>query len=98
MKQIPPDAVAYKRTREFSRGTIPKGLLRRHSTGPGVWGRIRVQSGELLYRILEPEPSEFTLTPDTPGVIEPAVPHEVEAIGEVRFFVEFLKRPDRNSG
>jgi hypothetical protein len=31
------------------------------------------------------------LSPDTPGVVEPEVPHEVEPLGGVRFFVEFLR-------
>lgn len=94
MKPLPPDAVPYQRTREFSQSTIPAGLLRRHTTKPGVWGRIQVLEGSLRYRILEPVREEHVLTPERHGVVEPEVPHEVEPLGPVRFFVEFLRVAD----
>ena len=94
MKSLPSDVHAYRRTQEFSEQTVPAGLKRRHSTKPGVWGRIRVLEGVLLYRILEPELEEQLLTPERDGIVEPAVHHEVAPQGRVRFFVEFLKRPD----
>ena len=97
MKSLPSDARAYRRTPEFSQATVPKGLRRRHSTKPGVWGRICVLEGSLRYRILEPELEEHVLTPDHPGVIEPAVAHEVALLGEVLFFVEFLRCPDASA-
>ena len=89
---LPADLEAYRRTPTFDQGTIPSGLLRRHTTKAGVWGRIHVLEGELLYRVLEPKPSEERLTPGHDGVVEPEVPHEVEPVGPVRFFVEFLRR------
>jgi tellurite resistance-related uncharacterized protein len=84
--------VAYRRTPEFSESTIPAALRRHHATKAGVWARIHVIEGSLRYRILEPAGSEYILTPERPGVVEPEVPHEVEAIGGVRFYVEFLRR------
>ncbi len=47
--------------------------------------------GRLCYRILEPELREFDLSPERYGVVEPQVPHEVEAMGDVRFYVEFYR-------
>ena len=94
MKSLPPGLVAYQQTREFSETTVPRALLRSHTTKPGVWARICVRSGSLRYRILEPEAEEHLLSPARPGVVEPEVPHEVEPIGEVRFYVEFLRRPE----
>lgn len=92
MQRLPADLVAYQRTREFSDATVPSALRRRHTTKPGIWARICVLEGQLRYRILGSPPEEHILTPDHPGVVEPEVPHEVEPLGEVRFFVEFLKR------
>ncbi len=92
MKALPPDVVAYQRTREFSERTVPASLTRSHTTKPDVWGRISVVEGSLRYRILAPVPEEHVLTTEHPGIVEPEVPHEVEPIGEVRFFVEFLRR------
>ena len=91
MKTLPPDVVPYQRTREFSETTVPTGLTRRHTTKAGVWGRIRVLEGSLRYRILEPEAAEYVLTPECEGVVEPEIAHEVEPLGPVRFFVEFLR-------
>jgi tellurite resistance-related uncharacterized protein len=93
LKSIPANAVAYHRTPEFSEATIPPALSSRHSTKRDVWGRICVVRGKLRYRILEPELEEHTLSPHQPGVIEPQVHHEVEPIGAVRFYVEFLRVP-----
>ena len=94
MKVLPEGLVAYDRTREFNEQTVPAGLQRRHTTKSGVWGRIVVLEGRLRYRILEPEIEEQTLTPERAGIVEPANPHEVELLGPVRFFVEFLRAVD----
>jgi tellurite resistance-related uncharacterized protein len=93
MRDLPPDVVAYQRTREFSESTVPAALRRRHTTKPGVWARICVLDGALHYRILEPVREEHELSPERPGIVEPEVPHEVEPSGSVRFFVEFMRRP-----
>jgi len=92
MSSLPTDLEAYRQTPIFDEGTVPSGLLRRHTTKPGVWGRIQVLEGELVYRVLEPESREERLVPGRDGVVEPQVPHEVEPVGPVRFFVEFLRR------
>jgi tellurite resistance-related uncharacterized protein len=91
VKSLPPDAAAYQRTPEFSESSIPAALRRRHTTKPGVWGRICVLEGSLRYRILEPAQEDHVLSPGRPGIVEPEVPHEVEPLGRVRFFVEFLR-------
>ena len=93
MKTLPPDVVPYQRTREFTEVTVPDGLRDRHTTKPGVWGRICVLEGSLRYRILEPLPEEHTLSPESPGIVEPETPHEVEPLGKARFYVEFLRAP-----
>jgi tellurite resistance-related uncharacterized protein len=93
LKTLPTDVAPYQRTREFTESTIPDALRRRHTTKPGVWGRIQVLEGELRYRILEPVLEEHTLTAERHGIVEPQVPHEVEPLGRVRFFVEFLRAP-----
>jgi tellurite resistance-related uncharacterized protein len=91
MKSLPLQAVSYRRTAEFSDSTIPAALLRCHTTKPGVWACIHVVEGSLRYRILEPAPTEYVLSPENPGVVEPEAPHQVEPIGRVRFYVEFFR-------
>jgi len=91
MKPLPDSVEAYQQTREFSESTIPSGLLGAHTTRAGVWGRIRVLEGVLLYRILEPVVEEVLLEPGLDGVVEPGIEHQVEPRGPARFFVEFLR-------
>jgi tellurite resistance-related uncharacterized protein len=93
VKPLPDDVRPHRRTAEFDESSIPAGLLRRHDTKAGVWGRIHVLEGKLRYRILEPEVEEHVLEPGRDGIVEPAVPHVVEPLGPVRFYVEFLRRP-----
>ena len=94
MKELPANVTSYNKTPEFTRATVPKGLLRRHLTRQGTWGKIIILEGRLRYRILEPELEEIELSPERYGVVEPAVPHEVEPIGHVRFYVEFFNEVD----
>jgi tellurite resistance-related uncharacterized protein len=92
---LPPDACPYRRTEVFTETTIPKALLKAHSTKRDVWALIHVLEGELAYRISDlarPTCNEV-LTPNSPpGVIEPAILHEVTPLGPVRFYVEFHRR------
>ena len=89
MNTLPEGVTQYKSTPEFTESTIPAGLLRSHSTAAGVWGRITILEGSLLYRELEPALEEHLLTPEQPGIIAPQQKHEVAAVGPVRFCVEF---------
>lgn len=94
---LPSDARAYRRTDVFDEASLPKGLLKAHSTKPGVWGLIHVLEGRLAYRVTDPARARFEriLHPEAPpGVVEPAILHEVEPLGPVRFYVEFLRRPE----
>ena len=90
MKNLPENVKEYKRTPTFSEDTVPKGLLRSHTTKAGTWGRIVIEEGKLLYRILEPVLEEIELSSDKYGVVEPQIPHEVEPLGQVKFHVEFM--------
>jgi len=94
MKALPLNVVAYKQTPVFEEGTTPSGLLSSHSTKAGVWGRIVVLEGSLLYRILEPQVEEIELSPDQPGTVEPQIRHEVVPRPGVRFYVEFNRIPE----
>ncbi len=91
MKAFPEGVAAYVRTATFSSRTIPERLLKSHRTRAGTWAKIIIVEGRLCYRILEPELREFDLSPERYGVVEPQVPHEVEAMGDVRFYVEFYR-------
>ncbi|MFT5197234.1 MAG: tellurite resistance-related uncharacterized protein [Candidatus Promineifilaceae bacterium] len=91
MKSLPESISPYKQTPTFTETTVPAGLLSTHTTKDGVWAKIVVLEGELLYRILEPELEEVRLSADYHGVIEPQIRHQVEPLGKVQFYVEFHK-------
>ena len=80
----------YRTTWIFTERTMPSGLAKAHRTKAGVWGRIVVLEGRLAYRVRDR--AEVTLDPDTPGVVEPEVPHSVRPLGKVRFYVEFHRQ------
>ena len=88
--ELPIGAQPYKRTPEFSEGTIPVGLLKEHSTRAGVWGVITIVSGTLRYVV--PETGlDVILEPDKPGIVVPQQVHFIAPRGPVRFFVEFWR-------
>jgi len=93
VKDIPETAESYKSTPEFNEDTVPPGLLKAHQTKQGTWGKINVNQGKLLYRILEPAIEEIVLSPSKFGVVEPTVLHEVLPQGKVSFHVEFFREP-----
>ncbi len=90
MKEIPQNTKAYKKTDIFDERTVPKALLKEHSTKTNVWGKIVILEGRLIYSI--PSTNEqFELTASNFGVVEPEVKHLVKPLGKVKFYVEFYK-------
>ena len=91
MKALPPHIVSYRKTPIFTQANVPPALLERHTTKAGSWGKIWVISGQLRYRILTEPLEEHTLTPGSPGIVEPQVPHHIELLGPIEFYVEFYR-------
>ena len=91
MAALPAGAELYRQTAELDEQSMPAGLRSRHTLKAGVWGRLVVNEGQLLY-VVEQEPSvSFVLSAEQPGIIEPEVPHHVEPRGPVRFRIEFFR-------
>ena len=98
MPELPLDVVKYSQVprspKVFTADTIPRGLLKQHSTKKGTWGIINVRQGKLEYQINEPSPHKFDLSSTTKGVIVPKVLHQVRPLtDDVEFVVEFYRRP-----
>lgn len=94
---LPPGVKPYARTGEFSETSVPRALLKAHSTRDGAWALIHVLQGKLAYRITDPRrpAQEWILSPEEPpGVVEPTILHEVAPLGAVRFYVEFHRQGD----
>ncbi len=87
--EFPEGLSEYKRTPEFTQDTIPKGLLKNHTTKLGTWGKIHVLEGKLLYK---PDGQKgITILPTQTANIPPEMLHNVTADGTVRFYVSFNK-------
>lgn len=106
MPKLPKDVVKYsqvpKQGKVFTSTTIPKGLLKEHTTKKGTWGIINVSKGKLLYTITGKRgddddisgPISFELSPQFHGVIQPQLLHQVKALtDDLEFIVEFLRLP-----
>lgn len=103
MPELPAEVVQYSQVpaakgKHFTATTIPKGLLKEHSTKSGTWGLIRVTQGRLEYQINDALSAgavrKFVLDPNLPGVIEPTILHQVKPLTEdVEFVVEFYRLP-----
>ena len=91
MKTLPSEVLCYASSPEFSGQSIPENLRKSHRTKAKTWTKIVVLEGKLLYRILEPETQEIELSPERSGIVEPEIAHEVEAMGDVRFHLEFYR-------
>lgn len=90
MAEIPIECTLYKRTPTFSASNVPPGLLSRHNTKVGTWGKIVVEMGSLEYTIFGPPELVSILTPDTPGIIKPQEYHKVALLSSnTEFHVEF---------
>ncbi len=98
MKPMPPDFIAYKRTRNFTDTDLPESLTRRHDTKPGAWATIIVLEGTLDYEIMAEPVRHYRIDADHPGVIEEQLPHRVTPITTpLKFYLEFYKRNDTDA-
>ena len=89
--EMPDTFKAYRKTAEFTENSIPKSLLNEHSTKAGVWAKIHVLEGKLIYHVDELR-AKFEISRGAPGIVLPEIKHHVEPVGPVSFFVEFYKR------
>jgi tellurite resistance-related uncharacterized protein len=77
----------------FTESSVPAGLLAAHRVASGVWGRLVVSSGAVLFRFEDEEDGNVISAPGS-MVIPPDRPHHLEMLGPVRFVVEFHRRRD----
>ncbi len=92
MKTLPGNLNLYSRSLDFNQDNVPAGILGRHTTAEGVWGKIKVTEGSLTYRILEPDLEEHVLDVCRDGVVVPRAAHQIEINGPVKFHIEFYRQ------
>jgi len=81
-------SLPYRSSPIFDEETLPQTLRRDHRTKQGVWGVIRVLSGQLKFVITATGEARM-LDPETPGLVLPNELHYVEVVGRVRMQVDF---------
>ena len=92
MPKLPNNVTPYKRTPNFTHETVPRGLLKDHSTKAGTWGVLTVLSGTLLYHITQTQPPQsYELGVEDAGIIVPEQKHYLELTGETEFYLEFYR-------
>lgn len=78
----------------FDETNLPDALRKEHRTKAGVWGVLRVLSGEVAL-IYGDTGQKVVLSAETPGLLSPRRPHRVEIIGPMRMQIEFYRdNPD----
>ncbi|MDI1229455.1 MAG: DUF1971 domain-containing protein [bacterium] len=92
MPALPSSQQYYRSTPAFQAAGIPDALRRAHKTAAGVFGRIVVSKGRLLYTIGREQ--SHILTTDNAGIIEPESLHFVTPLDDAEFVVEFYKDPN----
>lgn len=92
--ELPADLVLARTTELFDNDSVPAGLLRAHRTAGGVWGRLVVRQGSLVFVFEDQADHPVTITEGGHVVIPPARLHHVELTGPAAFVVEFYRSPD----
>jgi tellurite resistance-related uncharacterized protein len=91
--ELPEGLVHLRTTPEFDERSVPAGLLAAHRVAAGVWGRLRVLSGSLVFRFENGDDEGRRLVAGDTQAIPPSDPHHLEMTGSVRFLVEFHGQP-----
>lgn len=92
-EDFPPGLEKYSETPIFTHESVPEKLTRRHSTKPGIWGKLVVLNGALDYVRAEPVHDRRRLNAGDIGVIAPQALHWVELQADAEFRVEFYRKP-----
>jgi tellurite methyltransferase len=90
-----PDGLELVRTsKRWDQDTMPVGLGRAHRIAAGTWGQILVHDGHLRFVARTQPKLNIVLKAGSIQAIPPEVEHEVHALGEVCFSIEFLSVPE----
>ncbi|MEZ4700493.1 MAG: DUF3565 domain-containing protein [Rhodothermales bacterium] len=85
--EMPDQYVLHQRSPLFDQDSIPPALLKTHQLKPGVWARIHVMEGAIKFCFEGDDAPAILLDPDHPGVVAPEMPHHVEVVGDVHFYL-----------
>jgi tellurite resistance-related uncharacterized protein len=85
-----PEGLEHVRTTDvFDETTVPAGLLRAHRVADGVWGRLVVRSGSVVFVFDDDPDHPLTVAAGESVAIPPSRQHHLEVLGQATFAVEF---------
>ena len=89
-----PDGFQLARTTDvFDNNTVPAGLLRAHRVANGVWGRLVVHTGVVVF-VFEDQPDQpISVSAGQHVAIPSSRPHHLELDTPATFAVEFYRAP-----
>ena len=93
-----PEELEVVRTLRFDDSSLPAGLRRDHRVASGVWAVLRVQEGEVRFTMAIDPPLDRVVAAGEAQTIPPDVLHAVAPAGPAVLTVEFLRRPDAETG
>lgn len=88
---FPSDLEVSRRTKSFTAETMPEKLGSAHTTAEGVWGRVVVEAGTILFTDCRFPDAPFNVVGSW-DLIEPQVEHFVTPNPDTVFHVELLRR------
>ncbi len=93
--ELPTGLELVRTTDVFDNDTVPKGLLRAHQVAEGVWGRLVVHSGKIVFVFEDQSDQPIVVAAEESVVIPPRRLHHVEMDGPASFAVEFHRAADQ---
>jgi tellurite resistance-related uncharacterized protein len=90
MSELPETVRAYQKTQIYTDKTTPGMMKNDHRVRSGVWAKIMVQKGEVIYEVPDRNQT-VTATAESPVIIEPLVTHRILPRTGARFYLEYYR-------
>ena len=85
--EVPPTAIAVRRTPSFTVTSMPPALRRSHLAS--VWAELVVEEGSVLYT--DETPRRATVSHGSRIAIAPGVAHHIEPAEDALFHIQFYR-------
>lgn len=89
--ELPDGLVVARTTATWDEVSMPAALRRSHRVAAGTWGHLWVVDGRVRFLARTNPVLAVVVGAGSSQPIPPEVEHEVDPLGHVRFFVEFLR-------
>lgn len=88
--EMPDGLLRHRTAGPFDAETLPEGLRRVHRVAAGVWGCLRVLTGEVRFTMEVEPPLDRVLGAGDSQPIPPEAPHRLVLTGPVELAVDFF--------